>query len=599
MSDFSIPSEWVLTEIGELGTIYTGKTPSTKDRDNFNGGIPFVKPADLDKGGFIYETADYLSEKGLSQLPSLPKNSIMVTCIGNLGKVGIANQICATNQQINSIIPSELIDYKYLYYHTLTLNNWLKINSSATTVAIINKSKFSKAPIKLPPKAEQEKIAELLDSYLMQVENIKARLNAIIPILKKFRQSILADAVSGRLIGLDEEFNQIEPSKLENLILKSGNGIAKRSGIEGNDITVLRLADFKDAQRINGNERQITLTEKEINQYQLNQNDILVIRVNGSVDLAGKFILYHQNSDIEAYCDHFIRFQLDTNKILPKFLIYIANFGNGRNYLKNSLSTSAGQNTINQTSIKNLILKVPTTNQQKKIVERVEQLFSYADNIETQINNALQRVNHLTQSILHQAFTGQLTADWRAKHPELITGDNSAEILLAKIQTAKEANQKPKSTKNQAKKEKTKMVSKLKKKSNFIYANTPLEEIPLYFRGYVKAHRHFESVVAKYEPKIAEFEDVKLFQEWIGWIRSDIKEVEKMIDQVEAEEMDFGTFKDYRYDLANGQFQGSLDGFYNSDESEIAEQAFDEIRKAGYIVYDYWIDSRQATDKLD
>ena len=433
----------------------------------------------------------------------------------------------------------------------------------------------------------------------MQVENIKARLSAIIPILKKFRQSILADAVSGRLIGLDEEFNQIEPSKLENLILKSGNGIAKRSGTEGNDITVLRLADFKDAQRINGNERQITLTEKEINQYQLNQNDILVIRVNGSVDLAGKFILYHQNSDIEAYCDHFIRFQLDTNKILPKFLIYIANFGNGRNYLKNSLSTSAGQNTINQTSIKNLILKVPTTNQQKEIVERVEELFSYADNIETQINNALQRVNHLTKSILYQAFTGQLTADWRAKHPELITGDNSAEILLAKIQTAKEANQKPKSTKNQAKKEKTKMVSKLKKKSNFIYANTPLEEIPLHYRGYVKAHRHFESVVAKYEPKIAEFEDAKLFQEWIGWIRSDIKEVEKMIAQVEAEEMDFGTFKDYRYDLANGQFQGSLDGFYNSDESEIAEQAFDEIRKAGYIVYDYWIDSRQATDKLD
>ncbi|EBK2343646.1 hypothetical protein ZQ79_23390, partial [Salmonella enterica subsp. enterica serovar Enteritidis] len=262
-------------------------------------------------------------------------------------------------------------------------------------------------------------------------------------------------------------------------------------------------------------------------------------------------------------------------------------------------STATSQLAFGIKKMRNFEIQLPPIQEQREIIERVKQLFAFADNIETLINNALQRVNHLTQSILHQAFTGQLTADWRAKHPELITGDNSAEILLAKIQTAKEANQKPKSTKNQAKKEKTKMVSKLKKKSNFIYANTPLEEIPLYFRGYVKAHRHFESVVAKYEPKIAEFEDVKLFQEWIGWIRSDIKEVEKMIAQVEAEEMDFGTFKDYRYDLANGQFQGSLDGFYNSDESEIAEQAFDEIRKAGYIVYDYWIDSRQATDKLD
>lgn len=245
------------------------------------------------------------------------------------------------------------------------------------------------------------------------------------------------------------------------------------------------------------------------------------------------------------------------------------------------------------------LISIPPIEEQKEIVKQIEQLFAFADNIETQINNSLGRVNHLTQSILHQAFTGQLTAEWRAENIELITGDNSAEALLEQIQSAKEANQKPKSTKNKTKKEKTKMVSKLKKKSNFIYANTPLEEIPLHYRGYVKAHRHFESVVAKYEPKIAEFEDSRLFQEWIDWIRNDIKEVEKMIGQVKAEEMDFGTFKDYRYDLANGQLQGSLDGFHTSDESEIAEQAFEDIRKSGYIVYDHWIDSRQATDKFD
>lgn len=172
-------------------------------------------------------------------------------------------------------------------------------------------------------------------------------------------------------------------------------------------------------------------------------------------------------------------------------------------------STATSQLAFGIKKMRNFEIQLPPIQEQREIIERVKQLFAFADNIETLINNVLQRVNHLTQSILHQAFTGQLTADWRAENPELIAGDNSAEILLAKIQTAKEANQKPKSTKNQAKKEKTKMVSKLKKKSNFIYANTPLEEIPLYFRGYVKAHRHFESVVAKYEPKIAEFEDVK------------------------------------------------------------------------------------------
>lgn len=283
------------------------------------------------------------------------------------------------------------------------------------------------------------------------MEEIKNRLNAILPILKKFRQSVLANAVSGKLTGIESEIDKIEPIKLEKIIVKSGNGIAKRKGETGKNLTVLRLADFKDAERIYGNEREIILTEKEIEQYQLHQNDILVIRVNGSTDLAGKFIFYNQSEKIEAYCDHFIRFQLDINQILPKFLIYIANFGDGRNYLKNSLSTSAGQNTINQTSIKNLTLKVPTIQEQTEIVKRVEQLFAYADNIETQITNALQRANNLTQSILYQAFTGKLTANWRQQNTDLITGENSAENLLAKIQQEKQKAKPKKTTKKMQK----------------------------------------------------------------------------------------------------------------------------------------------------
>ena len=102
-------------------------------------------------------------------------------------------------------------------------------------------------------------------------------------------------------------------------------------------------------------------------------------------------------------------------------------------------ATGTAQKTVALSSLRNFNIILPTLKEQREIVERVEQLFAFADNINTQINNALQRVNHLTQSILHQAFTGQLTADWRAKHPELITGDNSAEKLLEQIQAAKQA----------------------------------------------------------------------------------------------------------------------------------------------------------------
>ena len=73
------------------------------------------------------------------------------------------------------------------------------------------------------------------------------------------------------------------------------------------------------------------------------------------------------------------------------------------------------------------------------VVRRVEELFAFADTIEQKAAAALERVNNLTQSILAKAFRGELTADWRAANPELISGDNSAEALLAKIQAEGEA----------------------------------------------------------------------------------------------------------------------------------------------------------------
>ncbi len=200
MTQRLLPDGWVETTLSLLGSIQTGKTPSTKVAENFGGDILFVKPADLDNGGYINTTQDTLTQKGLDTIPKLPPKAIMVTCIGNLGKVGITTQVCATNQQINSVIPNgSVVFYKYLYYCLLSLKNWLDDNSSATTVAIINKTRFSKAPIPLPPLAEQRHIATVLDDSLAMVAQIRERLDSVQQQLKRFRQSVLADAVSGRL----------------------------------------------------------------------------------------------------------------------------------------------------------------------------------------------------------------------------------------------------------------------------------------------------------------------------------------------------------------------------------------------------------------
>ncbi|EFO4471803.1 TPA: restriction endonuclease subunit S, partial [Escherichia coli] len=102
-------------------------------------------------------------------------------------------------------------------------------------------------------------------------------------------------------------------------------------------------------------------------------------------------------------------------------------------------SDGVSQSNINAQKLIAYPITVPPLPEQHEIVRRVEQLFAYADTIEKQVNNALARVNNLTQSILAKAFRGELTAQWRAENPELISGENSAAALLEKIKAERAA----------------------------------------------------------------------------------------------------------------------------------------------------------------
>lgn len=442
MSLEKLPNGWLRAELVNLAYFidYRGKTPK-KTRE----GIPLVTAKNIRDGYINREPREYIAEadydswmtRGTPQIGDL-----VITTEAPMGNVAILNiyekfalaqrAICLSFNYKENV--SKFIFY---YLRTQSFKNNLVDRATGTTVQGIKAAELKKILLPVAPLPEQQQIATLLDQHLAQVEQIKARLAAIPALLKKFRQSVLADAVSGKLLGKKSDYR---PVKFEELIVSSNNGISKRSGESGKKITVLRLADFKNAIRVHGGERQILLNEHEVIKYKLNQNDILIIRVNGSVDLAGKFILYRVGDSVEAFCDHFIRLQLDESVISAKYLLYVVNEGEGRNYIVRSLSTSAGQNTINQTSIKSLTLLLPSLEEQTEIVRRVEQLFAHVDHIEKSVLEAQKRVNNLTQSILAKAFSGQLTAAWREQNPDLISGDNSAAKLLERIQLERKAN---------------------------------------------------------------------------------------------------------------------------------------------------------------
>ncbi|EHJ4140828.1 restriction endonuclease subunit S [Escherichia fergusonii] len=433
MSAGKLPEGWVECELSELGNIVTGKTPSTKEPSNFGGNIPFIKPGDLDLGGYIMNTADTLTEKGLSLVPTLPANSVVVTCIGNLGKVGITVKKSASNQQINALIPSEKLNVKFVYYQILTLKPWLESQSAATTIAIVNKSKFSQAPFKFPPLAEQKIIAEKLDTLLAQVDSTKTRLEQIPQILKRFRQAVLAAVVNGKL---SKNTKQWEIYLLKNLCTSISDGDHQAPPKSETGIPFLVISDvnkgvidFDNVSRWVPESYYQSLKEiRKPCQY-----DILYT-VTGSY---GMPVIVNNNKPF-CFQRHIAIIKPNRNLIDHRFLAFYLESPQIFKHASD-VATGTAQKTVSLSSLRNFEISVPPLKEQHEIVRRVEQLFAYADTIEKQVNNALARVNNLTQSILAKAFRGELTAQWRAENPDLISGENSAAALLEKIKAERAA----------------------------------------------------------------------------------------------------------------------------------------------------------------
>lgn len=134
-----------MVRLSETGKIITGNTPKTSDQKNYaSNDIPFVKPSDISDCdvSFIKLTEYWISEYAREKARILPPNSILVTCIGIIGKVAIAERECAFNQQINAIIPNEKYLPEYLAYAILAKQIYLQKIANAPVVPIINKSQF-------------------------------------------------------------------------------------------------------------------------------------------------------------------------------------------------------------------------------------------------------------------------------------------------------------------------------------------------------------------------------------------------------------------------------------------------------------------------
>ena len=187
-------------KLGDLGKIITGNTPSKKLLEFYNSNdIPFIKPDDFkttDEISTSKGNKNYISENARNNARIVPQNSVLVTCIGIIGKVMISESELSFNQQINAIVPNELILSKYLAYLLLYNKPKLDFISNAPVVPIINKTQFSEFEVTFHEDIDvQEKIIQNLDNLDNQILKRRHQSKLLLNLVKSRFNEMFGDPV--------------------------------------------------------------------------------------------------------------------------------------------------------------------------------------------------------------------------------------------------------------------------------------------------------------------------------------------------------------------------------------------------------------------
>ncbi|EOP2815297.1 restriction endonuclease subunit S [Escherichia coli] len=341
---------WPMVSIESVAKVITGKTPPKADPNCFGGNIPFITPSELTDSDYLLKPETTLTEKGLATTKLIPKNSILVCCIGSLGKMAIADLPVATNQQINSVIfDDDKIYYRFGFYALKLLKNDLKKIAPSTTVAIINKSRFSELKIPFPPLEEQKRIATILD----KADGIHKKREQAIKLADDFLRAKFLEMFGTPA----NNIHRFPKGTIRDLVDSVNYGTSAKASIDSGEYPILRMGNITYQGRWDFTDlKYLDLSVKEKDKYLVKEGDLLFNRTN-SKELVGKTAVYEEDRPM-AFAGYLIRVR--PNSIGNNY--YISGYLNsihGKITLMNMCKSIVGMANINAQELQNIEILIP------------------------------------------------------------------------------------------------------------------------------------------------------------------------------------------------------------------------------------------------
>ncbi|MCB1977537.1 MAG: restriction endonuclease subunit S [Nitrosomonas sp.] len=412
-----LPNGWCITKLGQLIEFKYGK--ALPDRMRSGSGFPVYG-----SNGIVGYHNEALTN-GIT---------IIIGRKGSVGEIHLSELPCFpidTTYYIDKF-PDNFPRY---WFYQLKILNLGELNK-ATAIPGLNRMDAYNQDIVLAPLNEQKRIADKLDSILARIDACRERLDHIPVILKRFRQSVLAAATSGKLTeewrnetGNDKPWKTVRLAEIAHIqggVTKD----SKKQSLNDEEVPYLRVANVQRGYLDLGDIKIIRIPVSKLNALLLEPGDIL-FNEGGDIDKLGRGWIWEGQIEQCSFQNHVFRARLYDKKNQPKYISWWGNY-RGLNYFLRSGKQTTNLASINKSMLSELPINLPSFEEQTEIVRRVEEMFAYADRIEARYHAARARIDKLTPAILAKAFRGELVP----QNPD----DEPASVLLDRIRASRAAN---------------------------------------------------------------------------------------------------------------------------------------------------------------
>jgi len=388
---------WELMRLGDLCHVIGGGTPSKAKAEYYSGEIPWATVRDI-KSEFLTATEYKITKEAVesSSTNIIPKGNIVIATRVGLGKVCILGQDTAINQDLRGLLPinPKFLSIRFIYRWLQLTSDLIIAEGTGATVQGVKLPFIKSLKVPLPPLTEQHRIVAILDEAFEGIAAAKDRAERNLKNARELFESYLNDVFSRRGEGWEE-------MRLGDVLATGAGGTplkSKKEYYEGGDIPWLMSGEVNQGEILTATKFITRKGYENSSARMFPKNTVLIAMYGATAGAVG--ILRIESTTNQAVCGIF-----PNDNFVPEFLFYVL-LAKKQELIDQA--TGNAQPNISQIKVKNTKVPIIPIAEQINIVATVSELSFDIQRLESIYRQKLAALDELKQSLLHQAFTGEL-----------------------------------------------------------------------------------------------------------------------------------------------------------------------------------------------